>query len=145
VSEIAYIALGSNLGDRRGYLERARAEIDAIPGCHVIGATAIEETAPLGGLAQPPYLNQMLAVQTTLDPSALLGRLQRIEAAAGRSRAGRWESRTLDLDIVLFDDRIVTTGDLILPHPGLADREFWQRELAELRGSLSAHDVDAHE
>jgi 2-amino-4-hydroxy-6-hydroxymethyldihydropteridine diphosphokinase len=145
VSEIAFIALGSNLGDRRSYLERARAEIDAIPGCHVIGATIIEETPPLGGLAQPPYLNQMVAVETTLEPPALLARLHRIEEAAGRSRSIRWESRTLDLDIVLFDDRVVNDIGLVIPHPGLADRPFWQREVAELRGALGNSMAPANE
>jgi 2-amino-4-hydroxy-6-hydroxymethyldihydropteridine diphosphokinase len=99
----------------------------------VIAASAVEETAPLGGLAQPPYLNQMLAVETTLDPGTLLARLHGIEADAGRVRSNRWESRTLDLDIVLFDDRVVNTAELTIPHPGLLQREFWQRELAELR------------
>lgn len=136
VSEIAYIALGSNLGDRHGHLERARAEIDAIPGCHVIAASSIEETEPLGGLAQPPYLNQMVAVETTLEPPTLLAWLQRIEAAAGRSRTTRWASRTLDLDIVLFDDRVVNSGDLVIPHPGLPQRAFWQREVAELHHTI---------
>lgn len=136
MSEIAYIALGSNLGDRRAYLERARDAIAAIPECRVVAASAVEETAPLGGLAQPPYLNQMLAVETTLAPTDLLSRLQRIEAEAGRVRSNRWGSRTLDLDIVLFDDRVVTRADLVIPHPGLADRPFWQRELAELRDAL---------
>ena len=136
VSEIAYIALGSNLGDRRGYLERARAEIDAIPGCHVIAASTIEETPPLGGLEQPPYLNQMLAVDTRLEPTDLLARLHAIEHAAGRVRAETWASRTLDVDIVLFGDRAVDTPDLIIPHPGLATRPFWQREIAEVRRGL---------
>jgi 2-amino-4-hydroxy-6-hydroxymethyldihydropteridine diphosphokinase len=136
VSEIAYIALGSNLGDRHAYLARARDAIDAIPECRVVAATLVEETAPLGGLAQPPYLNQMLAVETTLEPSALLARLQRIEADAGRLRANRWDSRTLDLDIVLFDDRVVNTAELTLPHPGRPSRDFWQRELAELRDAI---------
>lgn len=133
MSEIAYIALGSNLGDRHRYLDHAREAIAAIPGCRVVGASRVEETRPLGGLAQPPYLNQMLAVETTLDPPGLLARLQDIEAEAGRVRGGRWASRTLDLDIVLFDDRVMSTSELIIPHPGLADRPFWQRELAELR------------
>ena len=136
MSEIAYIALGSNLGDRRAYLERARDAIAAIPECRVVAASAVEETAPLGGLAQPPYLNQMLAVETTLAPTDLLSRLQRIEAEAGRVRSNRWGSRTLDLDIVLFDDRVVTRADLVIPHPGLADRPFWQRELSDLRDAL---------
>jgi 2-amino-4-hydroxy-6-hydroxymethyldihydropteridine diphosphokinase len=136
VSEIAYIALGSNLGERHVYLARARDAIDATPECRVIGASAVEETAPLGGLAQPPYLNQMLAVETTLEPAALLARLQEIEAGAGRVRGARWDSRTLDLDIVLFDDRVLHTANLVIPHPALAERTFWQRELAELREAM---------
>jgi 2-amino-4-hydroxy-6-hydroxymethyldihydropteridine diphosphokinase len=140
VSEIAYIALGSNLGDRRAYLARACEAIAAIPECRVVGATAVEETEPLGGLAQPPYLNQMLAVETTLDPPTLLARLQRIESDAGRVRGARWESRTLDLDIVVFDDRALSSADLVLPHPGLADRPFWQREVAELNDQLRRGD-----
>ena len=137
MSEIAYVALGSNLGDRRAYLERARDAIDAIPECRVVAASAVEETQPLGGIPQPAYLNQMLAVETTLDPAPLLAELQRIEAEAGRVRSNRWASRTLDLDIVLFDDRVVNSRELVIPHPGLAERPFWQRELAELRGALS--------
>jgi 2-amino-4-hydroxy-6-hydroxymethyldihydropteridine diphosphokinase len=136
VSEIACIALGSNLGDRHAYLARAREAIDALPECRVVAASVVEETAPLGGLAQPPYLNQMLAVETTLDPAALLARLHDIEADAGRVRSNRWESRTLDLDIVVFDDRVVSTAELVIPHPGLAERPFWQRELAELREAM---------
>jgi 2-amino-4-hydroxy-6-hydroxymethyldihydropteridine diphosphokinase len=136
VSEIAYIALGSNLGERHVYLAHARAAIDAIPECHVIAASAVEETAPLGGLAQPLYLNQMLAVETTLEPAALLARLQEIEADAGRVRGSRWESRTLDIDIVLFDDRVLHTSELVIPHPGLPERAFWQRELTEIREAM---------
>ena len=136
MSEIAYIALGSNLGERHVHLARARAAIDAIPECRVIAASTVEETVPLGGLAQPPYLNQMLAVETTLDPAALLEQLHAIEAGAGRLRGTRWDSRTLDLDIVLFDDGVVHTPDLVIPHPGLAERVFWQRELAELRAAM---------
>jgi len=141
VSEIAYIALGSNLGDRRAHLARARDAIAAIPECRVVGATQVEETEPLGGLAQPPYLNQMLAVETTLDPPSLLERLQRIESEAGRVRGSRWASRTLDLDIVLFDDRAMNAGNLVIPHPGLADRAFWQREVAELNDALGRDDT----
>jgi 2-amino-4-hydroxy-6-hydroxymethyldihydropteridine diphosphokinase len=137
VSEIAYIALGSNLGDRRAYLDRARAAIDAIPQCRIAGATQVEETEPLGGLAQPSYLNQMIAVETTLDPSTLLEHLQQIESALGRVRTDRWASRTLDLDIVRFDDRVMSTPALTLPHPGLVDREFWRRELAELESLMT--------
>ena len=103
----------------------------------MVAATQVEETEPLGGLAQPPYLNQMVAVETTLDPRTLLARLHAIEADAGRVRGARWESRTLDLDIVQFDDRVVESSDLVIPHPGLADRPFWQHELAELKDAVA--------
>jgi 2-amino-4-hydroxy-6-hydroxymethyldihydropteridine diphosphokinase len=140
VPEIAYIALGSNLGDRHAYLSHARDAIAAIPECRVVAASQVEETAPLGGLSQPSYLNQMLAVETSLDPVALLAHLQRIEVENGRDRSVRWASRTLDLDIVLFDDRTVSRADLIIPHPGLIERPFWRRELAELRAALTRAD-----
>ena len=132
--EIAYIALGSNLGDRGAYLARARDAIAAIPECRVIGASAVEETEPLGGLAQPPYLNQMLAVETTLDPAALLTQLQRIEAEAGRvrGRAGGPHARSTSTSCY-STIALCTTTDLVIPHPALAERAFWQRELAELR------------
>ena len=132
MSDLAYIALGSNLGDRLRFLQHAREAIAAIPNCRIVGATSVDETEPLGGLEQPLYLNQMLAVETTLEPDVLLVHLQRIEAAAGRERTSTWNSRTLDLDIVRFDDRVLQTESLTIPHPGLADRVFWQREVAEL-------------
>jgi len=136
-SATVFIALGSNLGNRRAYLSQARALIGAIPHCRIVAESTIEETAPLGGLDQPAYLNQMVAVETTLGPRALLEQLQRIEAEAGRVRSGKWASRTLDLDIVLFDDRVVNDRDLTIPHPALAERAFWQRELAELRTAMT--------
>ena len=108
----------------------------------MLAATQIEETEPLGGLDQPPYLNQMLAVETSLDPVTLLAHLHAIEARAGRVRGQRWQSRTLDLDVVKFGNRAVCTNDLVIPHPGLADRPFWQRELAELAATLGRSDND---
>jgi 2-amino-4-hydroxy-6-hydroxymethyldihydropteridine diphosphokinase len=134
---IAYIALGSNLGAREAHLAMARGAIAEIPGCRVIAASTIEETEPLGGLAQDPYLNQMLAVECALAPHDLLDALQAIERRAGRIRDGRWSPRTLDLDIVMFDDLTSDDPTLTLPHPGLADRTFWQRELTEIRGRAS--------
>jgi 2-amino-4-hydroxy-6-hydroxymethyldihydropteridine diphosphokinase len=93
----------------------------------------VEETAPLGVVPQPPYLNQMVLVETRLSPRELLHACRAIEEAAGRIRRVRWESRTLDLDLVRFGCRTVTDPELILPHPELPNREFWQRELTELR------------
>jgi 2-amino-4-hydroxy-6-hydroxymethyldihydropteridine diphosphokinase len=133
MAEVAYIALGSNLGDRDAHLAKARASLAALPSSRLLRVSAIEETAPLGGRPQPPYLNQMIALETTLSPPELLAHLLRIERDAGRVRSERWASRTLDLDIVVFDNRQVDDPDLTIPHPGLAERAFWQRELAELR------------
>ena len=135
MGEVAYIALGSNLGDRAAHLEFARRAIAAIPGCRVLGATVPEETAPFGPPGQGPYLNQMLAVDTDAEPHDLMRALLEIEKRAGRERRVRWGPRTLDLDIVKFGDRVIADDTLTVPHPGLRDRDFWQRELAELQAT----------
>jgi 2-amino-4-hydroxy-6-hydroxymethyldihydropteridine diphosphokinase len=131
-AERAYIALGSNLGDREGHLAAARAALAALPRSRLVGVSRVEETAPLGGMEQPPYLNQMVALETSLEPRALLAACQAIEQSRGRVRTEHWGARTLDLDIVRYGDRRVSEPDLIIPHPGLTDRDFWRRELAEL-------------
>ena len=131
--DVAYIALGSNLGDREQHLERARNAIARQPSTRVVAESAVDETDPLGGLDQPAYLNQMVAVETALSPRELLDRLHDIESSEGRVRRERWGSRTLDLDIVCFDVQTVNEPGLEVPHPGLSSRRFWQRELAELR------------
>jgi 2-amino-4-hydroxy-6-hydroxymethyldihydropteridine diphosphokinase len=136
--EIAFIALGSNLGDRAGHLTFARAAIAELAGTRVVAESAVEETAPVGDVPQGPYLNQMIAVETTLSPRALLSELQRIEHDAGRVRAERWGPRTLDLDIVRFGERRVAEPDLVVPHPEVARREFWRGEIAELEEALRA-------
>jgi 2-amino-4-hydroxy-6-hydroxymethyldihydropteridine diphosphokinase len=131
--ERVYVALGSNLGDRSAHLEHAREALAALPGTTLIGTSGIEETAPLAGMDQPPYLNQMVLLETELTPRALLQAGQAIEQAAGRVRTVRWGPRTLDIDIVRFGDRHLDEPDLIIPHPGLTNRDFWLRELAELQ------------
>lgn len=131
--DVAYIALGSNLGDRGAHLARARSALAALPTSRVIAESSIDETEPLGGLQQPLYLNQMIALETALSPHELLRHLQEIEAQEGRVRHERWASRTLDLDIVCFEHQSLSTDDLRLPHPGLASRVFWQRELEQVR------------
>jgi len=132
---MAFIALGSNLGDRAAMIARARAALAALPDTRVIAESTIEETAPLGPSDQPAYLNQMVAVETELPPRTLLTHLLEIERRAGRRRDVRWGPRTLDLDIVMFEDTTVNEPDLQVPHRELANRDFWQRELAELRGA----------
>ena len=132
--DVAYIALGTNLGDRHAYLSRARAALAALPRSRVLSESSIEETAPIGILDQPRFLNQMIALETTLSPHELLAMLQDIERREGRTRSLRWGPRTIDLDIVCFDRQVVHDPDLHVPHPELPNRDFWQRELAELRG-----------
>jgi 2-amino-4-hydroxy-6-hydroxymethyldihydropteridine diphosphokinase len=126
------VALGSNLGDRAAHLQAGREALGALPGTMLLAASAIEETAPLGGMDQPPYLNQMVLLETDLEPRALLQALQTIERREGRQRTERWGPRTLDLDIVRFGHRQVKESDLIIPHPELPNRDFWRRELVEL-------------
>ena len=130
--ELAYIALGSNLGDRAAHLAAARAALAALPATRMVAASAVEETPPLAGMDQPPYLNQMVLLETTLDPRALLLACQAIERSRGRVRGERWGARTLDLDIVRYGGRRIADPDLIIPHPELPNRDFWIRELAEL-------------
>lgn len=128
----AYVALGSNLGNRQAALQLGREGIAGLPGTVIRAASLIEETPPLRGLRQPAYLNQMLALDTTLAPAELLAECHRIEALAGRTRSTRWESRTLDLDIVRYGSLVLNDSALVLPHPGLPERDFWRRELDEL-------------
>jgi 2-amino-4-hydroxy-6-hydroxymethyldihydropteridine diphosphokinase len=132
--DVAYVALGSNLGDRERHLAVAREAIGSLPQTTVVGMTPAEETEPLPGgpPGQGRYLNQMLAIETELHPHALLDALLDIERRAGRVRTVRWAPRTIDLDIVKFGRQQVESDTLVVPHPGLRDREFWQRELALL-------------
>jgi 2-amino-4-hydroxy-6-hydroxymethyldihydropteridine diphosphokinase len=132
VAERAYVALGSNLGDRAAYLAAACSALSLLPSSHLSAASSIEETAPFGPEAQGPYLNQMVVLQTSLPPLTLLGELQRIERSLGRVRRTRWGARTIDLDLVQMDGRQSRTSTLVLPHPGISARDFWRRELAEL-------------
>jgi 2-amino-4-hydroxy-6-hydroxymethyldihydropteridine diphosphokinase len=135
VRDVAYIALGSNLGQREVFLAEARRAIEALAATRVLGHTDAEETAPIGPVAQGPFLNQMIAIETELSPQDLLAELRRIETDAGRVRNARWGPRTLDLDIVLFEKQSVREPGLTVPHPELCNRDFWLRELASLRSS----------
>jgi 2-amino-4-hydroxy-6-hydroxymethyldihydropteridine diphosphokinase len=130
--ERVYVALGSNLGDRPGYLERAREALAKLPLTRVLAVSTVEETEPVGPPGQNRYLNQMVLVETSLDPGRFLKLLHRIEEENGRVRTERWGPRTLDLDIVRFGTRRLRDADLQLPHPELQHREWWRREIEEL-------------
>ncbi|MSR06935.1 MAG: 2-amino-4-hydroxy-6-hydroxymethyldihydropteridine diphosphokinase [Gemmatimonadetes bacterium] len=132
MAEQVFVALGSNLGDRARHLAEARRLIGALPCTSVAAESAVEDTAPVGPVSQGRYLNQMVLVRTGLAPRELLDALLGIERALGRERGERWGPRTIDLDIVRFGDRVVSEPGLTIPHPELPNRDFWQRELAEL-------------
>ena len=136
MTDVFYIALGSNLGNRELALTRARSAIGAIRDTRLIAASEVEETEPIGPVQQGKFLNQMVAVSTTLAPRTLLAALHRIERAAGRVRASRWGPRTLDLDIVMLEGKEYSDDAMVIPHPELPTRDFWQRELAQLRGKV---------
>src|SRR2546422_612248 len=104
------------MGDREAHLAHARARLAALPRTRWLKSSRVEETAPLGPVPQGRYLNQMVLLETE----------------RGRVRGARWGPRTLDLDIVKFGDRVARDPALTIPHPELANRAFWQRELAEL-------------
>lgn len=146
MTTVVFVALGANIGDRHAYLTTARARLAALPGTHVRATSSIEETAPIGAPGQGAYLNQMLAVETVLAPAELLAAAQAIERAAGRVRdpATRWGPRTLDIDLVHAHAIVVNTPELQLPHPEIRNRDFWQRELAELGVDWRAVVAAAH-
>jgi len=132
-----YVALGSNLGDREAHLAHARARLATLPRTRLRQMSRVEETAPIGPVPQGAYLNQMVLLETELEPRELLVRLHAIEAERGRVRTVRWGPRTLDLDIVRFGDRTVRDPDLSIPHPELPNRGFWLREIAELEADAA--------
>ncbi len=137
------MSLGSNVGDRGAHLAHARGRLGSLPATRLIVASAVEETAPLGGVPQGPYLNQMVLLETTLTPAELLRHCLAIEAERGRVRrpGERWGPRTLDLDIVQFGARTVHEpgGGLTIPHPELPHRDFWRREIAEIESLVMTH------
>jgi len=128
----AYLGLGSNLGDRLGYLQQAVDGVAAAPGIDVVAVSPVYETAPVGGPPQPAYLNAVVAVETRQSPRQLLEVAQRLESAAGRIRGERWGPRTLDIDVLLVGDEEVDEPDLVVPHPRLAERAFVLVPLADL-------------
>src|SRR4051812_16973138 len=120
----AYLALGSNLGDRAAHLQSAVDGLARAPGTRVVAISRVYETDPVGGPEQDAYLNAVVAVDTELDPHALLAVGQQLENAAHRVRAERWGPRTLDVDVLLYGDLEIDTDTLVVPHPRMAERAF---------------------
>lgn len=128
----AYIALGSNMGDRKGYLDQAVAALNEHPDCRVVKVSDYLVTEPYGGVEQEDFLNGALELRTLLEPEELLDLLHGTEQAAHRERLVHWGPRTLDLDILLYDDQVVDTPDLHIPHVEMHMRDFVLIPLAQI-------------
>lgn len=138
MAHTAWIALGSNLGDRKAHLDAALSRLGSVPGVTLHAVSAYQETSPVGGPpGQEPFLNAAAGLVTTLAPQELLVRLHAIEDAAGRVRTDRWGARTLDLDLLLWDEQTIQLDPqrgftLVVPHPWLPFRRFVLAPLAEI-------------
>jgi 2-amino-4-hydroxy-6-hydroxymethyldihydropteridine diphosphokinase len=139
-SERVFVGLGSNLGDRLLNLSEAIRRVGLLSGVTVVARGPVLDTAPLlppgNPQPQPRYLNTVIELATTQPPDALLQALLAIEQAMGRTRAERWASRVIDLDLLMFGDRVVEHPGLVLPHPGLANRRFVLEPLIALGPGL---------
>lgn len=133
----ALIGLGSNLGDRAATLDAAVATLAKLPGTRLLRQSVWHASAPIGGPpGQETFLNGAALLETSLQPLELLDHLQEIETLSGRRREIRWGPRTLDLDLLLYDEQTITTDRLILPHPRMVYRRFVLEPSAEIAGDL---------
>lgn len=128
----AFLGLGSNMGDRKKELDFAISRIREHPEMTLVRVATYLETDPVGYLEQNKFLNSAAEIETTLLPHRLLAALQEIEQEAGRIRTIRWGPRTLDIDILLYNDRILDDPDLTIPHPRMREREFVLIPLTEI-------------
>jgi dihydroneopterin aldolase/2-amino-4-hydroxy-6-hydroxymethyldihydropteridine diphosphokinase len=120
----AVVALGANLGDRFATLQAALDDLAGFEGIRLLAVSAVLETAPVAGPEQPDYLNAVVLVDTTLSPLGLLAACQQVESEHGRTRRVRWGPRTLDLDLISYDELVAASPDLQVPHSGAAQRAF---------------------
>ncbi|WP_455385469.1 2-amino-4-hydroxy-6-hydroxymethyldihydropteridine diphosphokinase [Acidihalobacter prosperus] len=132
----AYVGLGSNLEQPEEQLLRALEELSRLPGTRLSASSGLYRNPPMGPVPQPDYVNAVAALETGLSPLELLDGLQAIEQAHGRVRIERWGPRTLDLDLLLYAERVIDEPRLQVPHPGLHERPFVLYPLAEIAPGL---------
>ena len=132
----AFIGLGSNLEEPVRQIERAIKLLEGIPGTTLVSRSSLYQSAPFGTVAQPDFINSVAEILTELDAHALLQYLQEIERTQGRIRRERWGPRILDLDLLVFGDVIIDAPELIVPHPGIAVRNFVLLPLLEIAPEL---------
>jgi 2-amino-4-hydroxy-6-hydroxymethyldihydropteridine diphosphokinase len=136
VATTSFVGIGSNLGDREGNLTRAIELLSAEDGIRVVAMSKIRETEPVGPVAQGPFLNGAVRLETELSPQELLERLLAVEQRLGRVRRERYGPRTIDLDLLLYGDEVVDEPGLTVPHPGLHERRFALEPLSDLDPDL---------
>ena len=132
----AWIGIGSNIGDRLDYIRRALGAMDRLTGTDFVAVSSVYDTLPVGAVGQPRFLNAVAELSTELEPEELLKELLAIEKECGRVRQGVWGPRTLDLDMLLYDEVVMKTEELTLPHPRARGRAFVLVPLAELAPDL---------
>ena len=133
----AYLGLGSNLGNRLAFLRGGRGTLVNQSGVELIQASGVYETEAIGGPPDnPPFLNTVLQIQTSLNPHQLLKACQAVEDEFGRSRPVRWAPRTLDIDILIYTDQVICEEHLTIPHPRLQERAFVLAPLLEIAPNL---------
>lgn len=135
--QIAYVGLGSNLGDKEANIKKALEMLNTSPGVRVKRAASLYRTAPVGYTGQDWFLNTVAEVETSLSPHELLSLLLAVEERLGRVRTVRWGPRTVDLDLLLFGGEEINTPDLVVPHPRMGERAFVMVPLAELAPELT--------
>lgn len=128
----AYVALGSNMGDRDGWLELGRGGLEGHPACRDVKMASLYASVPYGGVEQEDFVNSALSLRTLLSPYELLDVLQGLEQEAGRERLVHWGPRTLDLDLLFYDDLVLDDPRLRVPHPDMENRDFVLLPLCEL-------------
>jgi 2-amino-4-hydroxy-6-hydroxymethyldihydropteridine diphosphokinase len=133
----AYIGIGSNIGDSLASVRAAFDSLAQLPQCRLIARSRLYRTRPFGPVQQEDFINAVAGILTLLSAAALLSAIRGIETAAGRVRAERWGPRTLDLDLLVFGDLRVSTPELVVPHPGIAERGFVLAPLADVAPALN--------
>ena len=135
-ASVAYLALGSNLGDRRANLEQALARLAEVPGVSIARVSRRYRTAPWGVTEQPEFLNLAVEIRANLSPQDLLAATKQIERRLGRTSTERWGPRVIDIDILMYDAIAMESDDLVLPHPGMVERAFVLVPLADIAPDL---------
>lgn len=130
-----FLLLGSNMGDRQVMLQAARVRLEILAG-PIAATSKVYETAAWGKTDQPGYLNQVIALDTALEPRVLLSTILAIEQSLGRVRKEKWEPRPIDIDILLYGESVINEPDLVVPHPAMPERRFALTPLAEIAGEL---------